>query len=163
MKKVNDLLFKFFLEPAVKITGILLLLVIMLQIFGRTFMSTPPSWTEEMSRFFFLWYSFFACAVTLRAKQHLGLDYFYRQFNPRFREVLDYIIQVLVLAFGAYTAFYGVQLLSIVAKRKAPISGWSMTWFYLILPIMGVLFVLISLENLQELWAKKKAQEGPAK
>ncbi|MCI8399371.1 MAG: TRAP transporter small permease [Oscillibacter sp.] len=163
MKKVNDLLFKFFLEPAVKITGILLLLVIMLQIFGRAFMSTPPSWTEEMSRFFFLWYSFFACAVTLRAKQHLGLDYFYRQFNPRFREVLDYIIQVLVLAFGAYTAFYGVQLLSIVAKRKAPISGWSMTWFYLILPIMGVLFVLISLENLQELWAKKKAKEGPAK
>ena len=161
MKKVNDLLFKFLLEPAVKITGVLLLLVIMLQIFGRTFMSTPPSWTEEMSRFFFLWYSFLACAVTLRAKQHLGLDYFYRKFNPGFRHILDYVIQILVLGFGAYIAFYGVQLLSIVAKRKAPISGWSMTYFYLILPIMGVLFILIAPEHLKELVrANKIKKEG---
>lgn len=161
MKKVNDLLFKFLLEPAVKITGVLLLLVITLQIFGRTFMSTPPSWTEEMSRFFFLWYSFLACAVTLRAKQHLGLDYFYRKFNPKFRHGLDMVIQVLVLAFGAYIAFYGIQLLSIVTRRKAPITGWSMTFFYLVLPIMGVLFILIALEHLEEL-IHKNAKEGSA-
>ena len=163
MNKINDLLFKYILEPAVKVFGVLLLLVIMLQIFGRTFMSTPPSWTEEMSRFFFLWYSFLACAVTLRAKQHLGLDYFYRQFNPKFRYVLDYIIQILILGFGAYIAFYGVQLFSIVAKRKAPISGLSMTCFYAVLPIMGVLFVLIALESIEELVLRKKNEkEGTA-
>lgn len=161
MKKVNDLIFKWVLNPAVKIFGVLLLLVIILQIFGRMFMETPPSWTEEMSRFLFVWYSFLACIVTLREKQHLGLDYFYRKFNPRFAHVVDYFIQALILFFGGYTTYYGITLLSVVAKRKAPITGWTMNWFYLVMPIMGAMFVLIALENFQELaTAKKRLEEG---
>lgn len=160
MKKVNDTIFKFLLEPAVKIFGILLLVVISLQIFSRSFMETPLSWTEEISRFVFIWYSFLACAVTLRAKQHLGLDYFYKtMFPPKMRTVVDYVIQVLVLVFGVYCTYYGIQLLDIVTKRKAPISGWSMKWFYLVLPIMGVLFVLIALEEIEALIRSKKTEK----
>ena len=162
MKRVNDFIFKFLLEPAIKIFGIALILVIMLQIFGRTFMKTPPSWTEEVSRFTFIWYSFLACAVTLRAKQHLGLDYFYNKFNVGFRHAVDIVIQLLTLVFGVYTAYYGTTLLSVVARRKAPITGWNMRWFYLVMPVMGVLFVLIALENLQALFAKKDTEGGQA-
>lgn len=162
MKKVNDLIFKFLLEPAVKIFGCVLLAVISLQILGRTFMETPPSWTEEVSRFTFVWYSFLACVVTLREKQHLGLDYFYRKFPAKFQHTVDLVTQGLILAFGAFCTVYGIQLLDVVAKRKAPITGWSMTWFYVVLPIMGVLFVFLALENLQELITNKKEKEDKA-
>ena len=163
MKKVNDFIFKYILEPVIKLFGTALILIVMLQIFGRSFMKTPPSWTEEMSRFTFVWYSFLACAITLRAKQHLGLDYFYQKFNVKFRHVVDWVIQLLTLAFGVYTAYYGTTLLSVVGRRKAPITGWTMNWFYLVMPVMGVLFVLIALENLQALAQKKpEEKEGTA-
>jgi len=151
MKKINDLVFHYLLNNAIKIFGVALLFVILLQIFGRSFMSTPPSWTEEMSRFLFVWYSFLACVVTLREKQHLGLDYFYRKFSRTIARIIDYSTQALILFFGVYTTYYGYQLLGIVAKRKAPITKWNMTWFYLVLPLMGVLFVLVALENIQAL------------
>lgn len=54
MKKINDAVFKYAVDPVIKITGIALLLDIMLQIFGRAFMAKPPAWTEELSRFLFL-------------------------------------------------------------------------------------------------------------
>lgn len=162
MKKINDLIFKYVLNNAVKVFGVLLLAIITLQIIGRTFMPTPPSWTEEMSRFTFVWYSFLACAVTLREKQHLGLDYFYKKFKPGFAHIVDLVTQGLILVFGAYCLYYGVTLLGVVAKRKAPITGWSMTWFYLVMPIMGALFVLVALENFEELLSKKQPKEGIA-
>ena len=159
MKKINDCIFKYLVNPVVKVTGVALLLVILLQIFGRTFMKNPPPWTEEMSRFIFLWYCFLGCAVTLRAKQHLGLDYFYHKFSPGFRKAVDIVIQLLTMAFGLYCAFYGTKLLEIVHKRVAPITRLSMRWFYLVLPIMGVLFVLLVLENLIDLIKKNPSGE----
>ena len=159
MKKINDYIFKYLVNPIVKITGVALLLIILLQIFGRTFMKNPPPWTEEMSRFIFLWYCFLGSACTLRAKQHLGLDYFYNKFNAKVRRVIDFVIQILTLAFGLYIAYYGTTLLGVVKKRVAPITRISMKWFYLVLPIMGVLFVLLALENLVDLLKKPAAEK----
>lgn len=164
MKKFNDMVFKFLVEPAIKIFGIALCLVIMLQIFGRTFMSTPPSWTEEVSRFTFVWYCFLGAAYTMRQKQHLGLDYFYMKFNPKFRHFIDIVINLCVTVFGLYTAVYGTTLLEIVSRRKAPITGWGMQWFYLVMPIMGVLFALVGIEFLLDVLkeGKSKGKEGEA-
>lgn len=161
MKKFNDMVFRYLVDPAVKITGVALLLIIILQIFGRSFMAHPPAWTEEMSRFIFLWYCFLGCAETLRAKQHLGLDYFYNKFGKTVRDVVDVIIQLLTLVFGVYCAFYGYQVLGVIAKRVAPITRLSMKWFYLVLPIMGALFALIAIENLIEMFKGfRKAKES---
>ena len=148
MKKINDFIFRYLINPVVKVTGVALLLVILLQIFGRMFMKRPPAWTEEMSRFIFLWYCFLGCAVTLRKNQHLGLDYFYLKMSKKAQHIIDICIQVLTIGFGAFCAIYGIQLLEIVKKRVAPISRLSMRYFYLVLPIMGVLFVLLGIENL---------------
>lgn len=154
MKKINDCIFKYLINPVVKLSGVALLLVILLQIFGRSFLKTPPPWTEEMSRFIFLWYCFLGCAVTLRNKQHLGLDYFYNKFSPSVRRVIDIVIQILTLVFGLYVAYYGTTLLDVVRKRVAPITRLSMRWFYLVLPIMGALFVLLAIENLIDIFKK---------
>ena len=156
MKKINHIIFTYIVDPVTKIFGIALFAVIMLQIFGRTFMSTPPSWTEEVSRFCFVWFCFLAVSETLRAKQHLGLDYFYNKFSVKTKLVLDVAIHALTMVFGAYCLFYGIQLLSIVGRRTAPITGWNMAWFYVTLPVMGGLMILISLEQILEDMSKLK-------
>lgn len=162
MKKINDFIFKYLINPVVKVTGVALLLVILLQIFGRMFMKRPPAWTEEMSRFIFLWYCFLGCAVTLRHKQHLGLDYFYLKMGKKAQYIIDLCIQVLTIVFGIYCAVYGTQLLEIVTKRVAPITRLSMRYFYLVLPIMGILFVLLGLENLIDLLKNRSKSEEVA-
>ena len=74
--------------------------------------------------------------------------------NTKIRKTIDIIIQILTLVFGGYVAFYGTTLLDVVRKRVAPITRLSMRWFYLVLPIMGALFVLLAIENLIALLKK---------
>lgn len=161
MKKINDVIFKYIIHNAVKLFGVALLFIICLQIYGRSFMATPPSWTEEMSRFTFVWYCFLATSVTLRAKGHLGLDYFYNKFPSKMRSVLDWCIQLITLGFGVFIVKWGVPLLDIVGNRKAAITGWNMKYFYVVMPICGALLALVALEEIEALFRKAlQAKKG---
>lgn len=159
IKKLNDGIFKYIVNNAVKGFGVALLFVICLQIYGRSFMATPPSWTEEVSRFTFVWYCFLSCAVTLRAHQHLGLDFFYRQFPPKMQEAVDWAIQLITLGFGVFICYYGIPLLNVVGNRTAAITKWNMKVFYVVMPICGVLLALVALEEIEALIKRKKNPE----
>lgn len=159
MKKFNDVVFTYILNNAVKVFGVALLFIICLQIYGRSFMATPPSWTEEMSRFTFVWYCFLSTAITLRAKAHLGLDYFYRKFPTKMQTAIDWCIQVITLGFGLFIVYYGIPLLEIVGKRKAAITGWNMKYFYVVMPICGALLALVALEELEVLYKRTIANK----
>ena len=71
MEKLIDFLFDTVLAAVLKIVGIILTLTILLQIFSRFIMIHPFSWTEELSRFAFIWFCFLGAAYTLRLKLHL--------------------------------------------------------------------------------------------
>lgn len=159
MKKLNYFVFDIVVNNATKAVGIAMLCVICLQIFARMFMSTPFSWTEEMSRFTFIWYCFLGCAVTLKAKEHLGLDYFYKKFSPGIAYSADIIIQILIFMFGAICTFPGIKLLPITARRLSPVMRIPMNYIYLCIPVMGVLFMLIAAENLYGLLKKENREE----
>lgn len=159
MKKLNYIVFDIVVNNLTKVVGIAMLCVICLQIFARMFMSTPFSWTEELSRFTFIWYCFLGCAVTLKAKEHLGLDYFYRKFKPGFARWVDILIQVLTFAFGVLCTFPGIRLLPITAKRLSPVMRIPMNYIYVCIPVMGLLFMLISVENMIGLLKNSDGEE----
>lgn len=159
MKKINHFVFDIVVNNVTKVVGICMLCVICLQIFARMFMTIPFSWTEELSRFTFIWYCFLGCAVTLRAKEHLGLDYFYKKFKPGFAHVVNICIQLLTFAFGALCTFPGIKLLPITGRRLSPVMRVPMSYIYVCLPVMGVLFMLIAAETLIELLKKRGGKE----
>ncbi len=161
MKKLNDFIFRYLVNNAVKIFGVALLFIICLQIYGRSFMASPPSWTEEMSRFTFVWYCFLSTAVTLRNKSHLGLDYFYYKFPSKMKVTVDWCIQLFTLFFGLFILYYGIPLLDVVGNRKAAITGWNMRYFYVVMPICGALLALVALEELEALFRRTfRKEEG---
>lgn len=148
MEKIIVFLFDKLLAFALKVVGIVLVLTVLLQIFSRIRMTAPFSWTEELSRFSFIWFCFLGSAYTLRLKLHLGIDYYYNKFSPRIRLYIDRGIYLLILFFGFLLFVYGIKMMGITSFQKSPILRISMAYMYMVLPTTGFFFIIFSFSEL---------------
>jgi TRAP-type transport system small permease protein len=148
MERIIVFLFDKVLATFLKVTGMVLVFSILLQIFSRIAMTHPFSWTEELSRFAFVWFCFLGSAYTLRMKLHLGIDYLYQKFGQRMRRVLDFIIQGLILFFGGLMLYTGLLMVKVTAIQRSPILRLPMSYIYVVLPICGFYIVVFSIYQL---------------
>jgi TRAP-type C4-dicarboxylate transport system permease small subunit len=152
LKKIIYILYDILLYNIVKILGFFLVLVVLLQIFNRFLMSTPLCWTEELSRFLFIWFCFLGSVVTLVKRQHLGIDIFYRRLSIKKKKLMDFFIYVLIIIFGVVMIIYGGNLVNITSIQKSPVMRIAMSYIYISLPITGVLYVIFCLSEVISLF-----------
>ncbi|MFC0471319.1 TRAP transporter small permease [Halalkalibacter kiskunsagensis] len=152
MKFIIKIIYDVLLDKVVKVLGITLVLVILLQIGGRYLLTLPFSWTEELARFLFIWFAFLGSVITLRSKMHLGIEFFYQKLKPKSKRSVDIFIQLVILFFGVLIAKYGFQLVELGEISKSPVLRWPMSYFYLSIPITGILFAIYSFYSLLTLF-----------
>ena len=148
MERIIELLFDRFLATLIKIVGIVLILTVLIQIFSRLQMTSPFSWTEELSRFSFIWFCFLGSSYTLRKKLHLGIDYYYNKFSRPIRIWIDRAIYGLILLFGLLLFIYGIKMMGIALYQKSPILRIDMAYMYAVLPTTGFFFSVFSVHQL---------------
>lgn len=148
MERIIIFLFDKVLATLLKVIGLILVLSILLQIFSRIVMTHPFSWTEELSRFAFVWFCFLGSAYTLRMKLHLGIDYLYQKFSLPIRRALDFVIQGLILFFGGLMLYTGMIMVKVTAIQRSPILRLPMSYIYVVLPICGFYIVIFSVYQL---------------
>ena len=139
MKEKLEHAVKAALAVIVQILGIALLITVVIQIVVR-YLPVTVAWTDELSRFLFVWYAMLSIAMSYIEDKHLFLDILYSKLKPKTQHILDGISHILVLATAVLITWKGMQLLQIVKIQKAPILNISMAWFYAAVPI-GFLFV----------------------
>jgi TRAP-type transport system small permease protein len=120
---------KGWLDRALDALMILLLVgivcLVLLQIFQRYFSLFPTPWTEEMSRFLFVYLTFFGGALLIKEKGHITVDVLVERLPRRLRLAVYVLVQVLLLLF-LYVFVGGILEL---ALGSAGVRASSMTWF----------------------------------
>jgi len=155
MDRLIEFLFEKLILFLLKLIGSILLLTILLQIFVRFIMVHPFSWTEELSRFSFIWFCFLGSAYALKKNLHLGIDYFYKKAAPATRRKMDMFIHLIILFFGFLLCYYGTIMTQISSFQKSPILRLQMSYMYMVLPITGSFFLLFSGYRLYQIIRKK--------
>ncbi len=155
MDRVIEFLFEKLLPFLLKLIGFILVFAILLQIFVRFIMIHPFSWTEELSRFSFIWFCFLGSAYALKKNLHLGIDYFYKKAAPATQRKIDLFIHLLILFFGILLCYYGTIMTRISSFQKSPILRLQMSYMYIVLPITGGFFLILSGYRLYQLIRKK--------
>jgi len=157
MNKFIHILYDCIVNTIVKISGSIMLICILLQIFTRVFLRVPFTWTDELARFSFLYLCFFGSVMTLRYKLHLGIDYFVGKFNKK-AKFIDYaFVQIAIITFGLFVGVLGLRLLGIVSIQVSPILRIPMVFIYAILPTSGFLYAILGFYELKNhLQAKKE-------
>lgn len=130
----------------------LLVVVVVWQVVSRQVLNTPQAWTEELSRYVFVWLGLFAAALVFSERGHIAVDFIARRTGPAAQRTIAIAIQLLIIAFAAVILIWGGWRVAGGAWEQAlsslPVSLGQM---YTVMPITGVLITFYALDNIIDL------------
>lgn len=141
-------LLRYAVEPFLKVAGIALCLVILLQIFGREMFDQPYRWTEEVSRMIFVWFSFVGAVYALAKGQHLGMSLILDVAPRPVVRALEVAIGLCTITFGVIVCYGVIDVIEASGKQVTTVLRLPHWQIYIVFPIMGVGFILCGLSKI---------------
>lgn len=125
--------------------GLMVILVFM-NVVLRYFLGTGIAWSEEMSRFLFVWLTFIGAAVAFKDHEHLGVDVLVKRLPLWLRKIVFVISHLLMLLMCALIVYGSWKLMRLNFNSHAPSTGLPLSFLYMAGMIMGVVvfFILLS-------------------
>ena len=145
----------FLLSWAAIIAMAALVLDVVLGVFTRHWMGEQAKWTEELARFLLIWCSLLGGAIAFRNKEHLGIDFVVTGLNAEVRKGLKIFTEILTSAVVTVVLIFGgVNLVrdALILEQTTPALQWQMGHVYLVVPIVGIILLLFSIEFIWILW-----------
>lgn len=133
MKKIKGIYNKIIDYTAVALF-IILTYVSFHQVITR-FLFSPPAWTEELSRYLFIWVTFIGVAIAFRTHAHLGVDYFVNLVSKSANKFIYHITNIILIAVLAVIAYKGYEMSQQVQNQLSPVLRISMMYAYMAIPV----------------------------
>jgi len=144
-----------YLDQALNAAAIVLFLAIfalvLMQIGFRYFINSPLTWSEELTRYLFIWLCFTGWAIALRRGTHIRVQAVYDLLPASLRKGLDF----LVLLATAYFAYLMVRwgLVLVEQNRNVPAVAIDIPYalVYLSVPLFGLLVFIVTIDEFLKL------------
>ena len=127
------------------------------QISLRVLFGMPLSWTEEVARYFFIWWVFFGSMLALRDRRHLAIDALVKHFPKKLLWPWEMGIHLLILGYLGTMFLMGIKLIPLQMMHRTAITDVPMGWVIAIVPICAVLMGLYTLNFMWMSWKKRKS------
>lgn len=137
-------------------------LVVFLQIIMRSIFNTSISWSEELSRYIFIWEIWLGTSIAYRYNEHIKVDLIYNIFKSEgAKKVIDMLVKLIWLAFNIFLVYEGIKLLQSMAARNALSSGMRipLVYVYGVLPISSVLMCIRIICDIFNIGQEDKVEE----
>ncbi|WP_374144774.1 TRAP transporter small permease [Vibrio sp. NTOU-M3] len=128
-------------------TLVLLCGVVLLQIFARLFLETPPVWTEELSRYLFIFLVASSVGIAYRRGELVSVDLFYNALSDRGALIYRFTSALFIASFCIILIPYAIQFAMIGKFQSSPTMYFPMSYvFYCTVIILGniALFATLS-------------------
>lgn len=148
-------IFTRWLEFAAAILLILITLVVTMQIVGRYILQELPPWSEELSRYLFIWANFVGAGVALARSSHVSIDSLVTRLPVSVRRNLESVVVVLVTTFALFLLYKGIGTAAAMKGSYSTTMHFSMAWVFAALPAAGLIFLLYQLRTIfrRRAWA----------
>lgn len=154
MEKVISLVNKM-VHGCIFVFTLVLVFVTGAQILLRVVFDLPLSWSEEVARYFFIWWVFFGAAVAFRERRHLGIDALVLKFPKRLRPYWEAGIYILVLGYLAVMFYQGLKLMRAQMIHNTPITDVPLGVIVTIIPLCALLMGLYATYLIRKGWKEK--------
>ncbi|WP_033407449.1 TRAP transporter small permease [Thiolinea disciformis] len=123
---------------------VVLLTFMVVLVFGNVLLrygfNSGIAFSEEVSRWLFVWLTFMGAVVALHDRSHMTLGEVVSTLPPKAQRLCHLLALVLML-WVTYLIFSGSWSQTLInLSNAAPVTGWSQAWFYGV----GVFFALSS-------------------
>ena len=149
IRKILEMIYSKFEEYLLIGSLVFNVLLIFSQIFMRTIFNYSLSWTEELSRYIFIWQTWLGTSIALKYKQHIRVEILINIFKKaKNKKILEISVNLIWIAFSIFLLYAGTLLCKSMIARNVLSSGMRipLVFVYSCLPISS-LIVLIRLIN----------------
>ncbi len=123
-----------------------LIIPVSIQIFSR-FTSLIPAyiWTEELSRFCFIWMVMLGAMIGLRERLHFDVDV-WPQLSPRRDALLRMVSNSFVLIFTGVTIWWGIEFTKFGWNQTSELADLPMWLIFIAWPLTGLSWLMFLIE-----------------
>ncbi len=129
----------------------LMVVIISVQVFQRYVLQSSLDWSEELSRYLFIWAVYVGCSFATREDRHLEVTIFRYAFGGKLAKFVTIASGLCTVIFCGCASVWGFQMVHFLAitGQKTPALEVQMYWVFLSVPVgMG----LMGLRTLERLW-----------
>lgn len=147
MKKILDAYHRL-LTWLMALAVAVLIIPVSLQIFSRFTEIIPRYiWTEEMSRFFFIWMVMLGAMIGLRDRLHFDVDV-WPDLSPRSEALLRIVSNLLVLVFTGVMIWWGIEFTKFGWNQTSELADLPMWFIFIAWPVAGITWLMFQIEAL---------------
>lgn len=142
------------LEEYLLISSLIInVLLVFTQVIMRTVFKNSLTWSEELSRYIFIWQIWLGASIALKYKEHIKVTMIFSFIKNKYMQAaISLFADLLWFFFCAYMVVNGRELLVSMAARKAASSGLGLplVYVYSVFPIASFLMCVRLLGVLYE-------------
>ena len=123
-------------------TVAILIVPVTLQIVSRYTALIPAwIWTEELSRFLFIWMIMLGAMIGVREGTHFVVDV-WPDLAPRPAALLQLVTNLLVLVFALVFVWWGIEFVRFGWDQSSELAELPMAYIFIAWPVAGVTWVV---------------------
>jgi len=130
------------------ITVLVLMVPVSMQIGSRFFEWIPNyMWTEEMSRFFFIWMVMIGATVGVREGLHFDVD-IWTNPSPALARFLRWASRLLIMGFAGVVLYWGIEFTKFGWNQTSELADLPMWMIFIAWPVAGFFWIAFLIEKM---------------
>lgn len=126
-------------DIVISIAFAIVFIVICAQVVMRFIFNNPLTWSEEFSRYTYVWIVWLGCASCASRRGHTRITVLYDRFPPRMQRVCTVICDIIIIAVLLYILPYSLQFSIRQSMFKSGVMRVPMTVVFLPVAVSCVL------------------------
>ncbi|MCM3790096.1 TRAP transporter small permease [Domibacillus indicus] len=156
-----------YLENTLNIVMAVSLAVMVVLVFGnvvlRYLFNSGITWSEEMSRYLFIWLTFLGAIGAFKNKEHLGVDMLIKRLPTKMKKVVIVISDLLILLVLYLVLDGSWKMTMINIDSKAPATGLPLAFVYGTGILVSISMGIMTIYNLYQVVFNKIKDEDLVK
>lgn len=156
-----DRVLTYFEEWTLFIAVMVGLISLFVNVFLRYGFNYSLAWSEELIREIIIFTTFVGCSAAVRNRSMIKIDAL-PQMIPKLKLPLDYFSNIVTLAYSVIIFYLGWKMAALQAAtfQKTIILQIPLVFLFAILPLMGVLMFIRTLQVMYWDWQSNKAEQA---
>ncbi|NLJ58548.1 MAG: TRAP transporter small permease [Tissierellia bacterium] len=159
MKLVLDKLEKTVLAIVAFLFAVMVL-ALFYQIIMRFVFERANVWSEELTRYSFIWMSMLGSSVATRRSKNMDVDFFVNLMPRKLQKVNSIFTTVLIILFLLVIIIFGVSLVIMTHKQLSAGMQIPMSYMYASVPTGGLLILIFTIETIIDDLKSNNVEEG---
>jgi len=159
-----DKILTFFEEWTLFISVMVALIALFFNVVLRYGFNYSLAWSEELVREVIIYTTFIGCSAAVKNRSMIKIDASV-QLLPRLKIPLTYFSNFVTIIFAGMMIYYGwlMAALQVRTHQKTIIMEIPLAYLYAILPLMGTMMLIRTIQVIHKDFTEQRAKKSPEK